>query len=129
MKYLSNIWRTLVIFLISCESNLILIWLSTCVITNSTGAETSAITGTRLYVLFVTLSTQGNAELTEQLKTGLKRIINWNKYQPKRSIERQNPYLDYLVDPSFQRTNRLSVLSSENNANRNELQDIFFQLQ
>ena len=103
--------------------------MSTCVITNSTGAETSAITGTRLYVLFVTLSTQGNAELTKQLKTGLKRIINWNKYQPKRSIERQNPYLDYLVDPSFQGTNRLSVLSSKNNANRNELQDIFFQLQ
>ena len=103
--------------------------MSTCVITNSTGAETSAITGTRLYVLFVTLSTQGNAELTEQLKTGLKRIINWNKYQSKRSIERQNPYLDYLVDPSFQGTNRLSVLSSKNNANRNELQDIFFQLQ
>ena len=102
--------------------------MSTCVITNSTGAETSAITGTRLYVLFATLSTQGNAELTEQLKTGLERIINWNKYQPKRSIERQNRYLDYLVDPSFQGTNRLSVLSSENNANRNELQDIFFPL-
>ena len=63
------------------------------------------------------------------LKTGLKRIINWNKYQPKSSMERQNAYLDYLVDPSFQGTNRLSVLSFENNANRNELQDIFFQLQ
>ena len=63
------------------------------------------------------------------LKTGLKRIINWNKYQPKRSMERQNTYLDYLVDPGFQGTNRLSVLSFENNANRNELQDIFFQLQ
>ena len=63
------------------------------------------------------------------LKTGLKRIINWNKYQPKSSMERQNACLDYLVDPSFQGTNRLSVLSFENNANRNELQDIFFQLQ
>ena len=31
------------------------------------------------------------------------------------SLERQNQYLDYLIDPSFQVVNRLFVLSFENN--------------
>ena len=28
--------------------------------------------------------------------------MNWKKYKLKVSIERQNQYLDYLIDPSFQ---------------------------
>ena len=47
--------------LINCEVNPILTWSSTCVITNSTGTGTFAITNTRLYVPVVTLSTQENA--------------------------------------------------------------------
>ena len=38
----------------------------------------------------VTLSTQDNAKLLQQLKSGFKITINWNKYQPKVTIERQN---------------------------------------
>ena len=34
LKYLSSFWRTLEMPLINCEINLILSWLSTCVITN-----------------------------------------------------------------------------------------------
>ena len=45
--------------LINCEVSLT--WSSTCVITNSPGAERFAITDTKLYVPVVTLSTQGNA--------------------------------------------------------------------
>ena len=52
---------------------------------------------TKLYVLVVTLSTQDNAKLLEQLKSGFKRTINWNKYQPKVATERQNQYLDLLI--------------------------------
>ena len=77
LKYLSNFWKTLEMPLINCEVNLILTWLSTCVITNSTGAGRFAIIDTRLYV--VTLSTQENTKLLQQLKSGFKRIINWNK--------------------------------------------------
>ena len=51
----------------------------------------------------------------QQLKSGFKRIINWNKFQSKVSIERQNQHLNYLIDPSFQGINRLFVLSFENN--------------
>ena len=64
LKHLGNFWRTLEIPLINCEINLILTWLSTCVITNYTGAGTSAITGT-IYVPVVTLSTQDNAKLLQ----------------------------------------------------------------
>ena len=44
-------------------------------------STTFSITNTKLYVLVVTLSTQDNAKLLQQLKSGLKRIIYWNKYQ------------------------------------------------
>ena len=81
LKYLSNFWRTLEIPLINCEVNRILTWSSTCVITNSTGEGRFKITDTKLYVPVVTLSTQDNAKLLQQLKSGFKRIINWNKYQ------------------------------------------------
>ena len=63
LKYLSNFWRTLEMPLINCEVDLIITWLSTCVITNSTGAGRFAITDTRLYVPIVTLSTQENTKL------------------------------------------------------------------
>ena len=80
LKYLNNFWRTLELPLINCEVNLILTCSSTCVITNSTGAVTFEITDTKLYVPVVTLSTKENAKLLQQLKSGFKRVINWNKY-------------------------------------------------
>ena len=78
LRYLSNFWRTLEMPLISCEINLILTWSSTSVITNSTSAETFAITDTKPYVPAITLSTKDNAKLLEQLKSSFKRTINWN---------------------------------------------------
>ena len=80
VKYLTNFWRTLEIPLIICKINLILTWSSTCVVTNSTGAGRSAITDTKPCLPLVTLSTLDNAELLQQLKSGFKKIINWNKY-------------------------------------------------
>ena len=81
LKYLSNFWRTLEMPLINCEVNLILTWSKDCVITNSTGAGKFKITETKLYVPVVTLSTQDNAKLLQQLKSDFKRTINWNKYE------------------------------------------------
>ena len=57
LKYLSNFWRTLEMPLINCGVNLILTWLSTCVITNSTGVGTFQLTDNKLYVPVLTLST------------------------------------------------------------------------
>ena len=87
-------------------------------LSNGTKATTFVITDTKLYVPVVTLSTQDNAKLHEQLKSCFKRTINWNKYQLKISPERQNQYLDFLIDPRFQGVNRLFVLSFENENDR-----------
>ena len=48
----------------------------------------------------VTLSTQNNSKLLKQLRSGFKKKkkINWNRYQPKVSTERQNQYLDFLIE-------------------------------
>ena len=90
--------------LINCEANLILTWSKECVITTSTGEGKFAITDTKLYVAVVTLD---NAKLLQQLKSGFKRTINWNKYQSSIKRSDQNRYLNHLVDPSFQGVNRL----------------------
>ena len=80
--------------LVNCEVNLTLTWYRGCVITNSTGAEKFAITETKLYVSVVTLSTQDNAKLLQQLKSGFKRTINWNKYESSIKTFAQNRYLN-----------------------------------
>ena len=41
---------------------------------------TFSITDTKIYVPVVTLQAQDNTKLLEQLKSGFKRAINWNKY-------------------------------------------------
>ena len=117
-KYLSNFWRTLEMPLINCEVNLILTWSSTCVITESNGAGTFAITDTKLYVRVVALSTQENTKFLQQLKSGFKRVINWNKYLSKPELLAQNPNLNHLVEPSFQGVNRLFLLAFEDDAQR-----------
>ena len=119
LKYLSNFCRTLETPLINCEINLILTWSSTCVITNSTGAGRFEITDTKLYVPVETLATQENTKLLEQLKSGFKRVINWNKYLSKPELLRRNANLNnHLVEPSFQGINRFFVLAFENDAQR-----------
>ena len=104
LKYLSNFWRTLEMPLINCEVNLILTWSSTCVIVSTNNANQGAtftITNTRIYVPVVTLSTPENAKLLQQLKSGFKRVVNWNKYLSKPELLAQNPNLNHLVEPSF----------------------------
>ena len=120
LKYLSNFWRTLEMPLINCEVNLILTWSSTCVTTNSHGAGKFEITDTKLYIPVVTLSTQENTKLLQQLKSGFKRVINWNKYLSKPELLAQNPNLNHLIEPSFHGVNRLFLLAFENDEDRTD---------
>ena len=121
LKYLSNFWRTLEMPLINCEVNLILTWSSTCALVSTNIQNqnaTFAITSTKLYVPVVTLSMQENTKFFQQLKSGFKRVINWNKYLSKPELLAQNPNLNYLVEPSLQGVNRLFVLAFENDDDR-----------
>ena len=81
--------------------------------TLATIATTFAITDTKLYVPVVNLLIQENAKQLQQLNSGFKRTINWNKYQSKVSMQAPSPYLDFLIDPSFQGVNKVFGLSFE----------------
>ena len=71
------------------------------------------IKDTKLYVPVVTLSTENDKKLLEQLKSGFKRTIKWNKYRSQMTIQSNNNNLNYLIDPTFTKVNRLFVLSFE----------------
>ena len=116
LKYLSNFRITL-----EMKINLILTWSITCfIIDNSIAGQERifTITDTNLYVPIITLSIQDNAKLLQQLKSGFKRTINWNKYELKLTVQAQNQYLDSVINPSSQGVNRLFVLSFQNNGSR-----------
>ena len=128
LKYLSIFWRTLEISLINCEINLILTWSTNYVIISTNVANQNAIfeiTYTKLYVPVVTLSTQGNSKMLLQLKSGFKRVINWNKYSSKPELLRRNRNLNHLVEPSFQGVNRLFVSAFENDTQRTSAKDYY----
>ena len=59
-----------------------------------------------------------NAKPLQQSKSGFKWTINWNKSQSKVTVKAQNPYLDYLINPTFQGVNRIFVLSFESTTDR-----------
>ena len=66
------------------------------------------------------------------MKSGFTRTIDCNKHHSKVKIQRENQYLDYLIDPSFQGVNRIFVLSFEDNAartgQRKYAENAFYQL-
>ena len=112
LKYLSNFWRTLNMPLINCEVSLILTWSENCVInslekilaiTRRDTSPTNATfeTDTKLYVPIVTLSTENDKTLLEQLRTRFKRTIKWNKYRSEMTNQTQNNNFNYLIDPTF----------------------------
>ena len=93
LKYLSNFCRTIEMPLINYEVELILTWSANCVIIYTDVADQNlifTIRETNLYVPVVTLSTQNNAKLLPQLKSGFKRTISWNKYLSKPELLAQN---------------------------------------
>ena len=118
LKYLSIFWRTLEMPLIKCEVNVIFTWSKDCVISSATGETKFAITEAKLYVMVVTLSTQDNAKLLQQLRSSFQNTINWNKYESSVKTFAQNRYLNHLINSSFQGVNRLFVLSFENEDDR-----------
>ena len=93
LKYLSNFWRTLEMSLVNSEFTLQLTCSKRSILAASNVANQVSkfeITGTKLYVPVVTLSTQENTKLLKELEFGFKRTIDWNKYHSKIRSEAQN---------------------------------------
>ena len=124
--------------LINCERNLIFTWSEKPVLTDiithaSTAAQrnnparpainaqknaTFKIADTRLYGPVVTLSTENDNTFLEQLKSGLKRTIKWNKCRSEMTNQTRTNNLNFLIYPAFNKVNRLFVLSFENEEDR-----------
>ena len=113
LKDLGNFWNSLNIPLVNCEVSLVLSWSVTFVITsmgkrilvarqpNRGDSPTNAtfkITDTKVNVPVVTLSAENDNKHLEQLKTGFKRTIQWNKYRSEMSNQAVNNNLNYLID-------------------------------
>ena len=106
--------------LINCEVSLTSTWSEDCVLTDITtqrvrpvqgdnparekiDAPTNAtfkITDTKLYAPVVTLSTKDDNNFLEQLKSGFKRTIKWNKYRSKMTNQTKSNHLNHLIDPT-----------------------------
>ena len=93
------------------------------------------ITDCKLYVPVVILSVEIDNKLLEQLKTGFKRTIKWNKYRSEMSNQTENNNLNFLIDPTFTNVNRLFVLTFENeddslwkNNNNSRLIQVFIKI-
>ena len=138
LRHLSKFRGTIAMPLINCEVSLTLTFYNKCVLTDlttqdaaaapggnpvrpATAAPTGAtfkITDCKLYVPVVTLSAENGNQLPEQLKTGFKRTIKWNKYRSEMTNQTKNNNLNHLIDPTVTKVNRLFVLSFENGTDR-----------
>ena len=110
------------IYHINCAINLILTWTKNCVLTskvaryvdldadpavaaiNNPTNVTFKRADTNLYVPVVTLSTEEDKKL----------FIKWNKYRSAMASQTKNNNLNYLIDSTFAKVNRLFVLSFQN---------------
>ena len=63
-----------------------------------------------MYVPVVTLSAENDNKLLEQLKTGFKGTIKWNKYRLGMSNQAKNNNLNYLIDPTFTNVTRIFLV-------------------
>ena len=70
---------------------------------------TFQITDTKSYVPVVTLSAKDDNNFLEQLKSGFKRTIKWNKYMSEMTNKTKTNHLNHLIDPAFIMVNRLFV--------------------
>ena len=75
---------------------------------------TFQIIDTKLYLPAVTLTAEDENNFLEQLKSGFKRTMKWNKYRSEMTNQTKTNNLNYLIDPIFNKVNRFFVLSFEN---------------
>ena len=94
-------------------------WNPNCVLCTLAGASTFTITGRKLYVPTVTLSTEDSAKLSRLLSEGFKRPVYWKAYKviAEKSYNENIP-ITVTIDSSCQGIDRLFVLAYEGGTNR-----------
>ena len=96
LKYWSSFRKTLEMSFLNCEINLIITWSENWVISNAAANQATAfaITDLKLHVLVITLSTDDNGKLLEQLIPGSSEQltgINMKQKQQDRMLQ-TNPF-------------------------------------
>ena len=130
LNYLSNFWKSLYLYLINFEVALGLRRAKDFVISETprtaavsednrvkataTTSATFQINDAKLYVAVVTMSIKDNIKYLEHLKQGLRITVSQDKYMSEITTQPQNNNLDYMIDPTFRKNNRLLVLSFGN---------------
>ena len=84
--------------LINCKIDLDLNLSKKCLLVGKNGDQEPvfSITDAKIYVEVVTLSTQDNEKLLEQLKSSFKRTTNWDRYESK--IDRKTKLVVRLLN-------------------------------
>ena len=137
LKYLSNFIFNLDFLLISSEIELILKCTEDCVLTEKATREFKAaedgppaldevpainrpkdlkfsVTDCKLYVLVVTLQIQYQNQLYKNLKTGISIDFKWSKYRSQMINQTVTTNLNFSIDPTFNKVNRLFVMAFPN---------------
>ena len=124
--------------LINYEKSLVLTWSEKCILTSKATRDAAPAQGrnsvvaavnkptnatfkkkdTKLYVPVVTFSTTDDNNFLEQLKSRFKRTITWNKHRSEMTNLTKTNNLNYLIDPTCNKINRLFVWSFENEEDR-----------
>ena len=89
--------RTLNMPLINCEIELTLTWSKNCLLADMT----------------VRVAGNNDKNFLEQLKSGFKKAVKWNKYRSQMTIQSNKNNLNYLVDLIFTKFSRLFILLFE----------------
>ena len=71
-----------------------------------------------MYVPVITLQTEHENKLYEELKTGITIDFAWSKYRSQVINQTTTENLYYLIDPTFNNVNRLFVLAFKNESDR-----------
>ena len=69
-------------------------------------------------MLMLLILFKNGKRLLDQLRTGSKRTIKWNKHRSEMTNQTKSNNLNYLIDPTFTKVNRFFVLSFENENNK-----------
>ena len=144
LKNLSNFISNLNFLMINTEIELILKWSQSCVLTekvfrerknaipaqggnplvpavvtiNTASDLTFNITDCKLYVPVLTLQEKYDNKLLEGLKTGIDIDYEWKRYRTQAINQPKTNNLNFLIDPTFSKVNRLFVLAFPNEEDR-----------
>ena len=83
------------------------------------------ITDCKLYVPIVTLQTEYQKQLYEELKTGITIDFTWSKYRSQVIYQTATNNLNYLIDPTYKNVNKLFILAFEKEEDKKSFSEYY----